>query len=203
MRHFRGPSVNESMLDGDNRACVDRGVAPPASHQSVCAVSWILIERKSAQSGMSLWQRGASAFFFFSFFWWWWLAEWRKVILCCVVQQRNRWLCLLLPYFRLSFIWAVAGLWMCILMSRRRSSREFNPALCLRRRTLPRGALIVNNWCLQEHIVCILMKIWTQPNDTKSSENQMLTSCFSLHWQDWGSWELQKVHFSTKSLKVL
>lgn len=66
---FWGLSVNESMLEGDNPACVDRDVAPPMSYQCVCAVSWILIERKSAQSGMSLWQHGASAF------WWWWLAE--------------------------------------------------------------------------------------------------------------------------------
>lgn len=42
---YRG--LNESMLDGDNRARVDRGVAPPMSYQCVCAASWILIERKN------------------------------------------------------------------------------------------------------------------------------------------------------------
>lgn len=106
-------------------------------------------------------------------------------------------------FFGLSFIWAGARLWMCILMSRRRSSCEFNPALCLLRRALPRGALIVNKWCFQEHIVCILMNIWSQPNSTKSSENQTLTSCFSLRWKDWGSWELQKIYFSIELVKVL
>lgn len=38
-RHFGACQFNESMLDGDNTACVDCGVASPMSYQCVCAAS--------------------------------------------------------------------------------------------------------------------------------------------------------------------
>lgn len=53
-KDFTFPSVAVRMLNGDNTATEDRVVTPSVSYQCFSAASWILTERKSAHSGMSL-----------------------------------------------------------------------------------------------------------------------------------------------------